>query len=223
MFDINDFEDENCYDFIEIGTSDFDTLIEKSDDSKRGISIEPIQYFLDRLPDRKNCIKICAAISDEEGEADLYYIPEENIEKYNLPDFVRGAGSLYNLHPFVLTLLANEAEDNQLPEALDPDDVIVKTKVSVTRLKSIVDQHNVKAIKILKIDAEGTDGKILLDYLDCCKNEGYPYPFCIQYENVLLPESARRKLLLTAMEAGYSAVSESYHDTVLIRKVIITE
>tara|TARA_R110000824_G_scaffold808_2_gene4959 strand:+ start:18398 stop:19060 length:663 start_codon:yes stop_codon:yes gene_type:complete len=208
----------NFFDFIEIGTSDFDTLIEKSDDDKRGISIEPIQYFLDRLPDRKNCIKICAAISDEEGEADLYYIPEENIEKYNLPGFVRGTGSLYNRHPFILTLLANEAEDNQLPEALDPDDIIVKTKVRVTRLKNIVDQHNVKAIKILKIDAEGTDGKILLDYFDCCKNEGYPYPFFIQYENVLLPESTRRKLLLTAIEAGYSVALETYHDTMLVRK-----
>tara|TARA_R100000008_G_C3563147_1_gene157464 strand:- start:362 stop:997 length:636 start_codon:yes stop_codon:yes gene_type:complete len=208
----------NFYDFIEIGTSDFDTLIEKSDDSKRGISIEPIQYFLDRLPDRKNCTKICVAISDEEGEADLYYIPEENIEKYNLPEFVRGSGSLYNRHPFILTLLANEAEDNRLPEALDPDDIIVKTKVRVTRLKNIVDQHNVKAINILKIDAEGTDGKILLDYFDCCKNEGYPYPFFIQYENVLLPKRTRQKLLLTAMEAGYSIASETYHDTTLIRK-----
>ena len=206
------------YDFIEIGTSDFDTLIENAGNNKRGISIDPIQYFLDRLPDRKNCTKICAAISDEEGEADLYYIPEENIKKYDLPSFVRGSASLYNRHPFILTLLANEAEDNRLPEVLDPDDVIVKIKVKVTRLKSIVDQHNVEEIKILKIDAEGTDGKILLDYFDCCKNEGYPYPFCIQYENVLLPEGTRRKLLLTAMGAGYSVVSESYHDTTLIRK-----
>ena len=208
----------NFYDFIEIGTSDFDTLIEKADDNKRGISIDPIQYWLDGLPDRKNCTKICAAISDEEGEADLYYIPEENIKKYNLPNHVRGSGSLYNRHPFILLLLANKSQDNQFPEALDPDDVIVKIKVKVTRLKSIVDQHNVEEIKILKIDAEGTDGKILLDYFDCCKNEGCPYPFFIQYENVLLSESTRRQLLLTAREAGYSVASEQWHDTILIRK-----
>ena len=36
------------YDFIEIGTSDFDTLIESSDDNVVGLSIEPIKYYLDR-------------------------------------------------------------------------------------------------------------------------------------------------------------------------------
>jgi hypothetical protein len=45
------------YDFIEIGTSDFDTLIETSDDKTVGLSIEPIKYYLDRLPERKNVKK----------------------------------------------------------------------------------------------------------------------------------------------------------------------
>ena len=40
------------YDFIEIGTSNFDTLIEAADDTTVGISIEPIGYYLDQLPDR---------------------------------------------------------------------------------------------------------------------------------------------------------------------------
>ena len=37
------------YDFIEIGTSDFDTLIETSNNDTVGISIEPIKYYLDNL------------------------------------------------------------------------------------------------------------------------------------------------------------------------------
>jgi len=31
------------YDFVEIGTSDFDTLIEQATDTTRGISIEPVR------------------------------------------------------------------------------------------------------------------------------------------------------------------------------------
>ena len=45
------------YDFIEIGTSDFDTLIETSNDDTVGISIEPINYYINRLPNKKNIVK----------------------------------------------------------------------------------------------------------------------------------------------------------------------
>jgi hypothetical protein len=33
------------YDFIEIGTSDFDTEIENCDDNKKGLSIEPVKIY----------------------------------------------------------------------------------------------------------------------------------------------------------------------------------
>lgn len=52
------------YDFIEIGTADFDTLIETADNTVRGLTIEPLNYYLKRLPCRKNIIKINAAISN---------------------------------------------------------------------------------------------------------------------------------------------------------------
>jgi hypothetical protein len=38
------------YDFIEIGTSDFDTLIQEADNLKIGLSIEPISKYLRALP-----------------------------------------------------------------------------------------------------------------------------------------------------------------------------
>ena len=45
------------YNFVEIGTSDFDTLIEGADDEQVGLSIEPIAYYLNKLPDKKNVKK----------------------------------------------------------------------------------------------------------------------------------------------------------------------
>jgi hypothetical protein len=38
------------FDFVEIGTSDFDTLIQKAGDTDIGISIDPIDEYLERLP-----------------------------------------------------------------------------------------------------------------------------------------------------------------------------
>ena len=212
------FMSDGFYDFIEIGTADFDTLIEKADDKKRGLSIDVSQYHLAYLPNRKNVEKLCIAISDEEGEADFHYIPEEKIKKYNLPDFVRGCSSMYTRHQFVLTLLSNESDQHSFSEAIDPEEVYESTTVEVTRLKSIVDQYNISHIKILKIDTEGSDGRILLDYFNCCKNEGYPFPFLIKYEHILLPRNERIKLLKAAMDLGYFIQTESTTDTVLIKK-----
>ena len=44
--------------FIEVGTSDFDTLIQVAKPETAGISIEPIKYYLDRLPNPPNVIKM---------------------------------------------------------------------------------------------------------------------------------------------------------------------
>ncbi len=214
------FMSDGFYDFIEIGTADFDTFIEKADDNKRGVSIDPFQIYLDELPDRKNVTKICAAISDEEGEADIHYIPQENIEKYGLPSWVKGTPRLYKRHPFVLKLLANEAEDNPLEKAIDPDKAYAKTTTKVRRLKSIVDEFNIKFIKILKIDTEGMDGRILLDYFRCCEHEGYPFPLYVKYEHILLPPKERPHILSEAQRVGYIIQQERLENTILIKKEI---
>ena len=44
--------EETHYDFIEIGTSDFDTLLMQNP-NQRGISIEPIEVYFNALPEPK--------------------------------------------------------------------------------------------------------------------------------------------------------------------------
>ena len=69
------------YDFIEIGTANFDTLIESVDEGITGISIEPLTCYLDQLPNRNDVVKVNAALSDVDGTADIYYIDQSTIEK----------------------------------------------------------------------------------------------------------------------------------------------
>lgn len=64
------------YDFIEIGTSDFDTEIQKHPE-KRGISIEPVKYYLDRLPESRTCKKLNMGISNYTGTGKVNYLSEE--------------------------------------------------------------------------------------------------------------------------------------------------
>jgi hypothetical protein len=82
------------YDFIEVGTSDFHTLIQDCGDEVVGLSIEPITEYINNLPDKPNVTKIKAALSDEDGEIQIYRIPSEEITKNYLPFWVRGCNSV---------------------------------------------------------------------------------------------------------------------------------
>ena len=70
------------YDFVEIGTSDFDTLIESATDATVGLSIEPVKHYLDRLPDRPGVRKIWSAISadDVKSMLQVYYVGLQSAE-----------------------------------------------------------------------------------------------------------------------------------------------
>ena len=59
------------HDFVEICTSDFETLIENSSDETIGISVEPIKFYLDKLPNKKKCKKINIGISDKSSNIDI--------------------------------------------------------------------------------------------------------------------------------------------------------
>ena len=62
------------YDFIEIGTSNFDTFIQKANDKKKGISVDAVKYYIDCLPDKKNVLKLNVGISNVNSVLDVYYI-----------------------------------------------------------------------------------------------------------------------------------------------------
>jgi len=71
-------------DYVEIGTSDFDTEFQKND-NRIGISIDAVKYYINKLPDKKSCIKINNGISDFNGYITIYYVPIEEIIRHKLP------------------------------------------------------------------------------------------------------------------------------------------
>jgi len=160
------------YDFIEIGTSDFDTLIETSDDKTVGLSIEPIKYYLDRLPERKNVKKLQVAVSDTNGFMDIYYIPNEKMVEYSLPFWVRGTNSINQPHPFALKKIGEEIYNK----------IVQIDKVPTITWDTLVKQENIKTIDFLKIDTEGHDHVILKDYLNLCETNPNLFANKIQFE-----------------------------------------
>ena len=146
---------------IEIGTSDFRTQAGK----ENGLFIEPVKEHFDRLP---KCLKENVAVSNYEGEIDIYYIPSSVIEREFLPNWVRGCNSVNIPHPTIVDLGFSH--------------FIEKNTVKVVRIKSLIDKHEIKRIDLLKIDTEGHDITILNDFLDTCDIK----PKVIQFENNVL-------------------------------------
>jgi len=135
------------YDFIEIGTSNFDTLIQCADDNTKGISVDAVKYYIDDLPDKLNCKKINVGISNINSTLDVYYIPEIVIEQNNLQDWFKGCNSINNYHPLHI--------QHNVSHLCKID------KVKVITTYELFYQNNVRNVKYLKIDTEGHDVTIL--------------------------------------------------------------
>lgn len=144
------------YDFIEIGTCDFDTLCQTCEDWQVGLSIEAVKYYLDRLPNRPNVRKINAVISDKEGTELMYTVPDDVVEKYDLPWWVRGCSKIGSPHEFVLKELAHKNIEHlyQIQE------------VRTSTIEEILQKYFVTEIGLFKTDIEGKDVEVINSLLD---------------------------------------------------------
>jgi FkbM family methyltransferase len=194
------------YNYIEIGTSDFDTEIQKKN-NYNGISIEPIKYYYDKLPNNLNKIKLNMAISDHKGKCYVYYLSEKTIKDYNLPEFVRGCNSINSYHPTVVTICKNNN--------IDFDKIYEKQEVNVDTLYNIIINYNVDGFFYLKIDTEGHDTIILKKFYDDINNNKY-LPHIIRFEsNILTPNENVINTINLFANIGYEFISRTDADVVL--------
>lgn len=152
------------YDFIEIGTSCFDTLIEKSSDVKVGISIEPIKYYYDKLPNKKNVIKLNKGISDQNGFLKFFYVPTEVLNYYSLPQWLSGCNSINKPHPSLI--------EECIKIHIDHERIVYCVEVDTITVDTLIKNYNVSYIDFLKIDTEGHDIIIIDQFIKLIINSG---------------------------------------------------
>lgn len=191
-------------DFIEIGTSDFETLIEGAN-KEHGLSIDAVDLYLDRLPNKPNVQKLNYAISDKSGEIEVFYVHPDDIEKYNLSWFLKGCNTIGSPHSVTLRELKERNLENLLQ---------VK-KVKLYCWKDLVEKHNIQKVKLLKIDAEGHDITIVNNILD---GNHDVYPETIIFEaNELTADVDRLATIKKATENGYDFVEFNAKKDVILK------
>ena len=186
------------YDFIEIGTSDFDTLIEQADDQTVGLSVEPIAAYLDRLPRPKLCTKLNAAISNQDGEVVVFYLSPEKIFEYGLPAGFKGCNSIGKPHPTVASFLALTTLDQKV--------IFDTINIPAYRLRSVLALHNVSGMYFLKVDTEGHDVTILNDFFSDAPRAVWPHEILFE-SNILSDNDSLQLLIAKLITIGYDIKS----------------
>ena len=193
------------YDFIEIGTSDFDTLIQECPSDSIGICVEPVKEHLDNLPTKKNVKKINCAISidDLESEGKIFYVPVNILKENNLKLGIRGCNKVNGYHRKHIAKKIIH---------------LVQTRnIKLIPISKLLIENNVKGIKHLKIDTEGDDCYIiknLLKYLEDKSKEFYPKR--ITFETNILTEKELIEETISMLESKNYIVTSEGRDTVVI-------
>lgn len=191
-------------DFIEIGTSNFGTLIEKCSEQEKGISIEPCLHYLDQLPNKESVKKIHAAITHKKSsnEISLYYIPEIVIESNHLQHWFRGCNAVNDYHP--------------LHKKHKVEHLVKIEKVPLKNFEEIMLEHDVRKVNFIKIDTEGHDCTIMKAIYDFYKDKRSDvFPERIQFEtNENSSVEQVESIILCFRKIGYVVIHRS-NDTVL--------
>jgi FkbM family methyltransferase len=186
------------FDFIEIGTSYFDTLIEKSKDEV-GLSIEPIKQHFDRLPNKKNVIKLNEAISSETGIFKFYYIPLDVLILNKLPLWLAGCNTINKPHPSVLTECINFN--------IDPYNIIQIENVKTITVNELIITYNISEVDFLKIDTEGHDLIILNQFIDLISQKKIFVRRILFESNSLSSVDDQNKSIDNLKRLGYDLIS----------------
>jgi len=202
---------EGYYDFVEIGTCDFDAIILNENPGK-GISVEALPYYSNRLPEVNGVTKINAGISDKDGEMNIHWVNPDNFKKWDLPDWVRGSNSIGQPHAVV----QEECDYRNISY----DDVITISKIKVKSWKTLAKENNIKGVKLIKLDTEGHEHIIMKNLLEDLIERSSFRPEKIFFENNKLANKDKLTEVVQGFEKlGYvlSKATPMDHQLILMK------
>jgi len=120
--------------FVEIGSCDFNHLNHFADQGWKGVIVEPVKKYLDRIPVKDNVSYLNYAVDTTHGKRNLYLFSDNQVA--NDHDFA-GMSTFYE-------------QENTIP-----------LEVETITYQEVVDMAGLEQVDYLKIDTEGHDWDIL--------------------------------------------------------------
>ena len=200
------------FDFLEIGTADFDAECINAGQNVRGISVEPLKHYLNKLPKKENITYLNVAVSDKRGVLPIYYLPEETIDRLGLPFWLKGTNSVEKPHPTVVAFLSERILKGDI---LSMAEVLCVEEVSVITLMDIFNEFQISSLDLLKVDTEGHDCVILNSFLKSDEFKGCKPKRIIYESNSLSPKADQDRINLEATKHGYTVTVLDHENTEL--------
>lgn len=172
--------------FVEIGVADFDTLMPLLKNGWKGVFVEPVPRYAEKLRDQiegLDAVVVEAAISDYDGEADF-------LVSKALGNWVDGISHIDSpLHEG--TALLHMPSNKQFIES--------RISVPCMTLDSLLESQGIDHVDLMKIDIEGHEMNVIRNYSWRIK------PACIKIEHahvndVMLKVMLERQGYLTQLE-----------------------
>ena len=153
-------------DYLEIGTSDFGTVVQAVTSlpymanlsaTLRGVSVDALQLYLDRLPSHAHHRKLNYAVTGSlprPATLPVFFIHPSDITAFGLEDFLKGCNRVGEPHPLALSELARTRHAELLRTA----------HVPVLSLPELLLRAGACRLSLLKVDVEGLDAELMLSY-----------------------------------------------------------
>lgn len=179
------------YDFVEIGTCDYHTLLEGCSSNQIGLSVEPIKTYLDRLPNKPNVTKVNVAISSENKMVDLFWVEPHNQEKYNL-GFTKGWGTIITPH-----------RGHGEVQMMLTTGMLSKHQIEAITWSTLVKRYDIESVTLVKIDTEGHDCVVVNSVLDSNVR-----PQQIEFETTHCPKEELTQTTIRLQSMGYVLIAD---------------
>ena len=174
--------------FLEVGTSDFNTLIQTVSDDISGISMEPLKFYLDNLPNRSLVKKISAAlVAEPTSNVDVYYIDPSIIDdpKNDLKDYMKGCNSVgkpHDFHTHYNKYSTGYKDENTIIRNLVEEGLVTVKKTLALTFSQLMGIYDLDYINTIKLDTEGQDAPLLQSILDYYQSSEKTLPKTIEFE-----------------------------------------
>jgi hypothetical protein len=174
--------------FLEVGTSDFNAMIETCPEDTSGISMEPLKFYLDALPNKPLVKKLAAAlVATPTPYIDVYYIEPSVIydPKNDLHDFMKGCNSVgkpHDFHTHYNQYSTGYTDENTVIRNLIEEGLVTTKKAPALTYSQLIELYNIDYIGTIKLDTEGQDSPLLNSILDYHQTSGKKLPKFIEFE-----------------------------------------
>jgi len=195
------------FNYVDIGTCDFETSAEilTNNSSIRVMLVEPLRFYLDRIPNNDLLLKANFAIGNRKDVVNVYYLEESTISQYQLPHWLKGCSTVGK--PHYLALKSLKEKNLSL-------DLLKRYEVQMITFISLCEIYNITGIDQLKLYTEGYEHLILPDVLRQINNGLEIKTIIYEYQAYAGNTDILDRLCLQFETAGYK---KSWHTNIDIK------